>query len=162
MIDKIRKYPDEVLNRVAEPVELDAKAKFLANRLTAALDADRKGRLAVAAPQIGVSKRAFSYRLTGGYMEDVEDKTIPVKGVAFNPIVHEQSDRLRSAIEGCLSFPGESFPIRRPDRIDVEWTDYKGNVYRTAMLNMAARVFLHEIDHLDGVLVIDRVEAPIA
>ena len=162
MIDKIRKYPDEVLNRVAEPVELDAKAKFLANRLLAALDADRKGRLAVAAPQIGVSKRAFSYRLSGGYMEDVEDKTIPVKGVAFNPVVISESESTRIATEGCLSFPGRSFAISRPGKIEVEWTDVKGNVYRTVMLNMAARVFLHEIDHLDGVLVIDRVEGSLA
>lgn len=156
MLDKIKKYPATVLREVCEPVEFDAKTKFLGQRLITTMNADRKSRMAVAAPQIGVLKQAFSYNLTG-YQSDVSIR-IPHRGVIFNPKVLDWDSVLRVADEGCLSFPGQTFKIRRPLKIGVEWYSASGERTECEMLGMASRLFQHELDHLLGILVIDRTD----
>ena len=155
MLDKIRKYPDPILQKECVEVVFDAKARFLKERLLAALNSDLKTRLAVAAPQIGVLQRAFSYNLK--FMEGDVEFEIPKKGVAFNPRILEAGTAMRTGNEGCLSFKKER-SVRRPDMVRVEFFDYKGERFETRLLGMASRLFQHEIDHLNGILIIDRTE----
>lgn len=157
MLDKIRKYPDPILEKECEEVEFDAKARFLAKRLMACLDVDRKHRLAVAAPQIGVLKRAFSFNLNN-FADDVfEAELHKLKSVAFNPSISAVGSAMRTVEEGCLSFR-KPRKVRRPDGITVEFYDYKGERTELKLLGMASRVFQHEIDHINGILIIDRAE----
>lgn len=155
MIEKIRQYPDQVLLRVCEEVQYDAKDRFIFKRLINALDQNQRQRLAVAAPQIGVLRRAFSYRLTQ-FREELEDG-FPAKGVAVNPVITSFGSQLSVVEEGCLSLRRPE-RIRRPSTILVEFDDPKKNHYSFFMRGMSARVFQHEIDHLDGILIIDRVD----
>ena len=164
MVDKIRRYDSDhvgtdVLRSVSGPVEFTQKDKHLAVRLLRALDVDQRNRMAVAAPQIGVPKRMFSYTLKG-YMGDIEGE-IPMKGVVCNPEVLEWDSSLRTANEGCLSFPGKMYKVRRPWLIRASWQDPSGKSFDVQLLGMASRMFQHEIDHLNGILVIDRVEGGI-
>jgi peptide deformylase len=101
----------------------------------------------LAAPQVGVQKRFFVY--------DVADDTGP--HVMLNPEVVETTGEW-SYEEGCLSLPGLSFEIVRPKVVTVRGVDLDGNEVTIEGDELLGRVFLHEIDHLDGVLMLDRLD----
>jgi peptide deformylase len=75
----------------------------------------------------------------------------------FNPQVHEVSDDLVLMSEGCLSDPGLSLKVKRPDMIKASWEDEQGVRTDNILYGMDCRVFLHEFDHLQGVMFTDRV-----
>ena len=104
--------------------------------------------IGLAANQVGVGLRAFAYDLrpVGGQ----------ARGVWFNPelVDHGGSE---TAVEGCLSIPGLYWPVTRPGRVTVRGQDELGEEVVAELEGLPARLFQHEMDHLDGVLVLDRV-----
>ncbi len=102
----------------------------------------------LAAPQVGVSKRVFVMDCSGG--KDPEQRIVMVNPVVLN-VEGEQTGE-----EGCLSFPGIFFQVKRSLRAVVEAQDTDGNEYEIDGLELTARCMLHETDHCDGILFIDR------
>jgi peptide deformylase len=100
----------------------------------------------LAAPQVGVIERIFVWEVEDGH------------GAVINPVIVERSDEEVEEEEGCLSLPGILYPVRRSLRVAVEGLDQDGNAIRLEGEELLARVFQHEIDHLDGKLFIDRLD----
>jgi peptide deformylase len=142
----IRIYGDPVLRqRSSEVTEIDGRLKTLADDMVETMyDAPGVG---LAAPQVGVQKRLFVY--------DLHDE----KGsrAIVNPVVSEARGEWTYE-EGCLSVPGLSWPIVRPKELHLTGLDLDGNEVSIEADEFEARVYQHELDHLDGVLLIDRLE----
>ena len=112
----------------------------------------------LAAPQVGVPLRVFVYAWT-----DSDDREH--SGVAVNPELWLSPVRIGAAdedteSEGCLSIPGERFPLRRADRALLRAQDADGEHFEVETGGWLARIFQHEYDHLDGVLYADRLAHP--
>lgn len=139
----IRIFGDPVLKRAAREVsEIDGSfAKLVDTMFTTMYDAPGVG---LAAPQIGVQQRFFVY--------DIGDDP----RVVINPTVVEAEGEWTYE-EGCLSIPGLTFEIVRPKVVTVRGIDLDGNEIVVQGDELLGRVFLHEIDHLDGVLMLDRL-----
>ena len=105
----------------------------------------------LAANQVGVLRRMFTWQLTGETEEDTEH------GIYVNPEVTATSLETQEDEEGCLSFPGLFFPTVRPLRATVRAYDVEGNPLERTGEGLLARIFLHEIDHLNGILFIDHL-----
>lgn len=103
--------------------------------------------IGLAAPQIGVLKRII-------VCEFGEEGENPV--ALCNPVIVESSEECEVDDEGCLSLPGISVPVERPCRVVCEAVSLKGNPVRIEAEGLRARLLQHEIDHLDGLLIIDR------
>lgn len=142
----IRIFGDPVLKRAAAPVtDIDGGLATLVDAMYDTMyEAPGVG---LAAPQVGVQKRFFVY--------DIADETGP--HVLLNPQIVETSGEW-SYEEGCLSLPGLSFEIVRPKVVTVQGVDLDGNEVVIQGDELLGRVFLHEIDHLDGVLMLDRLD----
>jgi peptide deformylase len=104
--------------------------------------------IGLAAPQIGVSRRLIVVDLG-------EEGSRPF--AMLNPRIVQSGARTEKGEEGCLSIPGVSAMVERPEAVVVEGTDRDGNPMRMEADGMLARCLQHEIDHLDGVLFIDRI-----
>lgn len=104
--------------------------------------------IGLAANQCGIRARVFVIGTS-----DRDDFKI----TCINPRVVKQSDNIVREREGCLSYPALSVTIGRPDNIDVEFTNEKGELVNMNLTGVTARCFLHELDHLNGVLMADRV-----
>jgi peptide deformylase len=140
----IRLYGDPVLRTVADEVnEFDSSVRSLAADLLDTLDLP--GRAGVAAPQIGVPVRGFSY--------DAEGQ----RGVVFNPVIVER-DGSQDGDEGCLSVPGLWFPTPRSAYAAVEGYDAEGRPVRVEGRGELARCLEHEVDHLDGIVYLHRLD----
>lgn len=112
------------------------------------------GWVGLAAPQVGVNKRIVVVSLMRDY-EDENFKTIAL----INPEIIEHSSERCSDREGCLSVPWESGDVERWSWVKVRFIDYKWITYTMKLTDLAARIIQHEIDHLDGVLFIDRIDS---
>ena len=143
-LSQIRQYPDAALRMRAKPVEsFDEPLEHLAARMTALMhDANGVG---LAATQVGIVKRLFVFTLA----ED-DDR------VVVNPEIVERSDERDVADEGCLSLQGVSVPVERSLRVTLVGADERGEELRLELEDLPARVAQHELDHLDGVLIVDR------
>jgi peptide deformylase len=142
----IRVFGDPVLKRSAAPVDdIDGALVQVVDAMYETMyEAPGVG---LAAPQVGVQKRFFVY--------DVNDDTGP--HVVFNPeVVDARGEWVYE--EGCLSLPGLAFEIVRPKLVTIRGIDLDGNVVEVEGDELLGRVFLHEIDHLDGVLMLDRLD----
>ena len=146
----IRLYGDPVLKELALPVELFDKA--LARFGDDLMDTMRAASgVGLAAPQVGILRRMFAYDL--GHNEETGEHP---HGVVVNPrIVHAEGEQ--TGDEGCLSFPGLYYECTRAELVRVEAVDVKGSPLDLTGQGLLARVFQHEIDHLDGVLFIERL-----
>jgi len=147
---KIELLGSDVLRRHADPVEKPG-AEFdplIADMFETMYDA--KG-IGLAAPQIGISQRLI--------VIDVNDEGGKALGptALFNPRVVESGAETDKGEEGCLSIPGVAGVVERPWHVVVEAQDREGNPVRIEADDMLARCLQHEIDHLDGVLFIDRM-----
>jgi peptide deformylase len=110
----------------------------------------------IAAPQVGRAIRLFVLR---NYIEaDDGSFTMSDPIVYINPKLSNPSDEVDEDIEGCLSLPGLRLSVNRPLKIFVEATDLNGNVFQEEIEGYNARVRMHENDHINGVLFIDRVD----
>ena len=105
------------------------------------------GGVGLSANQIGISERVFIMVLN---METEETIT------CFNPRIIKRYDDNVWCEEGCLSFPDEIINVERPDRIVVKYEDEDGKDHKIKLSGMAARVFLHEFDHLEGIVFTQR------
>jgi peptide deformylase len=144
-VREIRRYGDPVLVTVADELtEFGDATRALARDLLDTVQAP--GRAGVAAPQIGVALRAFAY--------DVDDRV----GVVFNPRV-VATDGEQYGEEGCLSVPELWFPTRRSWYAAVEGVDEDGNDIRIEGEELMARCLEHEVDHLDGILYLRRLDS---
>ncbi len=142
---QIRQYPDPALRMQAREVEeFDDDLARLVGRLTR-LMSEANG-IGLAATQVGVLRRVFVFR-----PRDEE-----VTRVAVNPRITVQSDETEVDEEGCLSLQGILVPVERSLRVTLEASDESGADVRYELENLAARVAQHELDHLDGVLILDR------
>ncbi len=141
---QIRQYPDPVLRMRAREVEsFDGDLARLVERMTALMrDANGVG---LAATQVGVLRRVFLFQPT-------EDETTAV----VNPSIVERSDESEADEEGCLSLQGVLVPVERSVAVALEGRDLAGKELRLELTGLSARVAQHELDHLDGVLILDR------
>lgn len=145
-IQPIRLFGDPVLTTAAESVTtFDKELRVLVKDLTdTMLDAPGVG---LAAPQIGVSVRVFTY--------DVDDSL----GHLVNPVIGVVSEDEQDGDEGCLSFPGLAFPTKRKQRVVASGFNMHGEPVTIEGSSLLARCIQHEVDHLDGILFIDRLDA---
>ncbi|WP_022899557.1 peptide deformylase [Humibacter albus] len=109
----------------------------------------------LAGPQVGVAKRLFVYDWT-------DDADVRHRGAAINPTlwiapVPAGDADPETESEGCLSFPGERFPLRRSPRAILQAVDAAGESFEVRADGWLARIFQHEYDHLDGLLYVDRL-----
>jgi peptide deformylase len=143
---QIRQYGDPALRLKANDVEeFDDDLRRLVERMIALMH-DAQG-VGLAATQVGVLRRLFVYE------PDEEGPRALV-----NPVVAERGDESTSDEEGCLSLQGVRVPVDRSTRIVLEGKDEHGADVRVELDEYAARVVQHELDHLDGVLIIDRTD----
>ena len=141
----IRRYGDPVLRTKARPVEhFDDKLREEIARM-GVLMADSIG-IGLAAPQVGVSHRLLVYRV---------EPDSPIQPL-INPEVEWSSRDQETMEEGCLSLPGVHVEVERPLHIRVNAQDDKGESIVIEASGLEARVIQHEVDHLDGVLILDR------
>jgi peptide deformylase len=143
---QIRQYGDVVLRMQAKEIaELDDDLRRLVERMTALMH-DAQG-VGLAATQVGVLRRVFVF-------EPDEDGPRAV----VNPVIVERSDETATDEEGCLSLQGVRVPVERATRVVIEGKDENGKDVRHELEGYGARVAQHELDHLDGVLIIDRTD----
>jgi peptide deformylase len=144
-VQQIRLFGDPVLTTPADEVTtFDKELRVLVRDLTETMqDAPGAG---LAAPQIGVSLRVFTYDVGG------------VLGHLVNPVIGVKSDEEQDGEEGCLSFPGLSFPTPRHLRVVASGFNMYGDPVTLEGSELLARCIQHEVDHLDGVLFIDRMD----
>ncbi len=141
---EIRLYPDPVLRERAEPVdEITDEIRRLADEMVETLTL-RVG-YGLAAPQVGVRKRLI--------VVDVDEHFY----VLANPEIVQASEETELGVEGCLSLPGVEAEVERAKRVVVRGLAMSGEPVTVEAEGLLARVFQHEIDHLDGVLFIDRL-----
>lgn len=146
MILKVRHYGDPVLRLKALPVDrIDEEIKQIAEDLIDTL-IDEQG-LGLAAPQVGISKRMIA-------LDAKEVRGQPF--VVLNPEILESSGK-EVREEGCLSFPGIYGKIERPFEATIKCLDMEGKELILKVKAMECRAFMHEIDHLNGKLFIDRM-----
>jgi peptide deformylase len=141
-----------ILRRKAEKIRnVDDRIRNLAADMHETL-ADAAG-VGLAAPQIGVSERLVVVNVPANYLEEGQE-TITLTLV--NPeIVTASGEQYGS--EGCLSLPGIVASLPRSERVTVRWHDLDGARHRVTAHGEYAKIFQHEIDHLDGILFLDRV-----
>ncbi|MPY79665.1 MAG: peptide deformylase [Actinophytocola sp.] len=140
----LRYFGDPVLTTVCDPITtFDANTKALVDDLldTVALP----GRAGLAAPQIGVSLRAFSYHVDGDL------------GYVLNPELVELSEETREISEGCLSVPELWFPVERSASAVVRGVDVNNEPVTVAGTGVLAQCLQHETDHLNGMLYLTRL-----
>jgi len=145
---------DPVLHRPAEPVaEITDEVRTLVADMYETMDAAPG--VGLAAPQVGVGLRIFTYSY-------VDDDDAPWRGVVLNPelwmtpLEPGEPDE-ETEEEGCLSFPGERFPLRRSEHAVVTGIDLDGEPVRLDVTGWRARILQHEFDHLLGYLYTDRL-----
>jgi peptide deformylase len=141
----VRKYGDPALRSRARQVEVfdDALADEV-KRMGVLMD-DALG-IGLAATQLGVMHRVLVYRV---------DPEAPL-GVLVNPTIEWSGDEVETMEEGCLSLPGVGVEVERPVRVRVSAQDETGAQLVVEASGLEARVIQHEVDHLDGVLILDR------
>ncbi len=141
----IRTIGDPVLRTPCDPIsEIDARVRTLVEDLLETVDHD--GRAGLAANQIGVSLRAFSWNIDGEI------------GYILNPVIVANSEEKQElADEGCLSVPQLWFECDRPKYARAEGTDLDGKPVVIEGEDIWARLINHEVDHLDGHLYLDRL-----
>lgn len=145
MAFSIRTFGDPVLKTEAAPItDIDGKLVRLVDDMFETLAVSDNG-VALAAPQIGVQKQIFVWDLGEGERD-----------VLFNPVVVE-SDGEWVYEEGCLSIPGLFVEIVRPKQVLVRGLDLDGNEVEREADEFESRMFQHELDHLHGVLMFDRM-----
>jgi peptide deformylase len=137
-------YPDPILRQQAKAVsKLDAGTKKLIEDMVATLR--RQNGLGLAANQVGALQKVFVYDDGTGL------------GILINPkIVNASGEQI--GVEGCLSVPGLQGEVKRANFIEIRGTDLNGKPVKIKAEGLLARIFQHELDHLNGTLFIDRAD----
>lgn len=139
---------DEVLRKTAEPVPRITKriSKLIKDMLDTMYAFDGVG---LAAPQIGISKRIIVIDVGEGPL------------VLVNPVLLDSHGE-EVDVEGCLSIPDKRFYVKRATHVEVSGLDEKGRTVRLEAEGLLARALQHEMDHLDGILIVDRMISEVA
>lgn len=145
---KIAHFPEPVLLTVGKPVtEFDAELKKLVEDMFETMYS--AGGVGLAAPQVSVSRRLFVMDCSGG--EDAAQKI-----ALINPEIIAQEGE-QNGDEGCLSFPGIYTKVEREMRVVVRAQNVNGETFELDGTNLTARCVLHETDHCDGIVFLDRM-----
>lgn len=144
---------EPVLRKEAEEVTVfdDALRALVRDMFETMYHADGIG---LAAPQIGVSRRIIVVDLRRSEEDEAEE---PQRVALVNPVITWSSDDMYKQSEGCLSIPGLEEVVQRPVSVRVQGKDPDGNDVEIDAEDLYARALQHEIDHIDGILFIDRV-----
>ncbi len=151
--------PNPILRKKAKEVEkIDVNAMEIIEDMILALESSEIEGLAIAAPQIGKSVRIIIVRVREQRDKEgkIIQKAIPLTAY-INPKITRFSKEKVSIEEGCLSCPNLYGEVDRPKKVRLEAKDIKGKKIKINASGLLARVFQHEIDHLDGILFIDKV-----
>jgi peptide deformylase len=155
MLLKVRYYGDPILRKRCEPIdEITEEIRQLARDMIETMD--RSNGCGLAAPQVGHSIRLFVIR--DYIVHDDGHWTMTGPKVFINPKLSSPGSHILTDVEGCLSLPGLRLDIDRPDRITIEAQDLDGNKIREEVDGYNARIRMHENDHINGVLFVDRVD----
>jgi len=147
--DDIRIYPDPFLRKNALQVDgIDDSIRALIKDMFIIME--EAGGIGLAAPQVGVSKRVIAV--------SINEKNFN-RLALVNPVIEYSSDEKELIEEGCLSIPGINADVGRPSRVVVKGITRSGRMVEITAEHLLARVLQHEIDHLNGVLFIDRVSS---
>ena len=143
-------WPDERLSVMCTPVEAitDDIRILAADMLETMYAAPGRG---LAAPQIGELQRLF-------VMDATWKEGDPQPMICINPEIISRSETLGTAAEGCLSIPGVEVELSRPSDVRMVWTDLAGRVHEEDLTGFGALCAQHELDHLDGIVTLDRVD----
>lgn len=145
---EIVKYPDPFLRKVSEEVvEIDDEVRALIRDMFDTMEKDDG--IGLAAPQVGVSRRIIVVSI---------DKKGFEKLALINPVIESLSDEQAVMEEGCLSIPDIHADVERSARVVVRAQARSGRLIEIRATDLLARVLQHEIDHLNGVLFIDRID----
>jgi peptide deformylase len=156
----MRYYGDPILRTPSHPVRPPNEGlRELAARMIETMHASEG--VGLAAQQIGEARAICVVAVPEDYDKDDAGARInpdlPMPLVLLNPVIHTFSDKTDSREEGCLSFPDIRGKIERSSEIGVRFQDLEGQVHDLTVRGFAARVIQHEVDHLNGVLFIDRM-----
>jgi len=132
-------YPSKCLTEKCTEVERDYAVEDLTNKLKATLVGTNGKGIGIAAPQVGIMKRAF----------------IIANRMFINPVIKEYKGKTVTQSEACLSIPNVEGNVKRHKKVWVEWYDEFWNKHEKVFTNFDARVIQHEYDHLNGVQFID-------
>jgi len=145
-LERIRTFGDPVLKQQTKPVTaFDSHLEKLVHVMMDMME--REEGVGLAANQIGVLSRVMVWR----HPENEDER------YAFiNPCIVERSEACCTASEGCLSVPESTMEVTRAEEVVVEAQDLKGEPLQVRLTGMLARIAQHEIDHLDGILIVDR------
>ncbi len=142
---RIRQYGDPALRMKAREIEsVDDDVRRLAERMTALMH-EAQG-VGLAATQVGVLRRLFVF------VDEGEDR------VLVNPVITKRSKETEVDDEGCLSLREVLVPVERPTGVTIEGLDATGEPVKLELELPSARIVQHELDHLDGVLILDRTD----
>ena len=144
---KVVPFPNPMLKMQSEDVDPKNEPDFLKLIDDMVKTMYQEEGVGLAAIQVGIPKNFFVY-------DDSEEQNNP--RVLCNPVVVSQSDVMVESEEGCLSFPGIYFPVFRPESAVIEGLDEKGEPLHFEAEGFLARLLQHEIDHLNGVVILDR------
>jgi peptide deformylase len=146
---KLIKYPNDLLRCKTREVKVselkDPKIRRMVFDMMKMMDIE-KG-VGLAAPQVGSDLRICTIK--------IGDETY----ILINPKIKSSSRKTDIFEEGCLSFPGKFFPVERPIKVKVQARDMEGKKFKIKADGLLARVLQHEIDHLEGILVVDRTKS---
>jgi peptide deformylase len=144
-LSRVRQYGDTVLRMKAREVDsFDDDLERLVERMTTLMhEANGVG---LAATQVGVLRRLFVF------VDGEEDRVI------VNPVITSSSKETEADDEGCLSLRGVLVPVERAKKVTIEGVDATGEPVKLELETPSSRVVQHELDHLDGVLIIDRTD----
>ena len=151
-IREIRKDGDDILSKKCRIVEdIDEKTKELIQDM---IDTMYKyDGIGLAACQVGVLKRIIVYDIQ--YIEEGAKKQVQV---LINPVIKTRSKELVEVEEGCLSFPEVYETVKRHEKVTVEYISAEGKKKRITANGIESIVLQHEIDHLDGIVFLDRIK----
>ncbi len=146
---KLYEYPHPILKKKAEKVDkVDDELRKLLDDMLETMYADNG--CGLAAPQIGISKRLIVIDIAG-------EGEKPQPMYFINPEIVWASDEKEISEEGCLSVPGQRAEVERPASVRIKYLDYNGAAQEILAEDFLAVAAQHEIDHLDGILYIDRI-----
>ena len=142
-IRKIIELGEEKLRKTSKPVEkFDLRLRLLLKDMADTMY--KANGVGLAAPQVGILRRVVVVDVGDGLIEMVNPR-----------IIHSEGEQ--SGPEGCLSVPGRSGIVVRPNVVTVEYQDARGEFYEATAEGFLARAFCHELDHLDGVVYVDKM-----
>ena len=150
---KVLPYPNPFLRQRAQDVQrFDASLRQLVADMEETMDAEDG--IGLAATQVGVDLRLL---ILAPYAFEGEEGIGKPNLVVINPEIVWESDETEVADEGCLSFPGVFIPVKRPLKVRIQALNVDGESYELEGEGLGARAILHEIDHLNGVVMVDHV-----